>query len=213
MNKPYIVNASINKVSITSQIELGSFIVTARNSQEIFALAMKDENIDLQCIFTRGSSSSSDNFITGKEYESDAVGVFAVSQSITEVECELPTIADGHPTDNLTLSLRVSQLAIFDKHPINPYLIESADNLSLELVPVPVIARVEPQNVFNMLHFKTVTIHGTGFIQSMQDDLLCIFTIKNRQVKVPANFVHEGLVKCATKLALAKKRDTASIFV
>ena len=176
-------------------------------------LAMKDERIDLQCIFTRGSSSSSDNLITGKEYESDAVAVFAISQSITQVECELPTIADGHPTDSFTLSLRVSQLAIFDKHPINPYLIDSADNLNLELVPVPVIARVEPQNVFNMLNFKTVIVHGTGFVQSLQNDLLCIFTIKNRQVKVPATFVNEGSVECATKLALAKKRDTASIFV
>ena len=32
VNRSYLVNASINKVSITSQIELGSFKVTVRNS-------------------------------------------------------------------------------------------------------------------------------------------------------------------------------------
>ena len=76
------------------------------------------------------------------------------------------------------------------------YVIQSENSLDLQLVPVPTITHLEPQNVFSLLHFSTLTVRGSNFIQSpdtesvSNSDLICIFTVENRIVKVPAIYIN-----------------------
>ena len=59
------------------------------------------------------------------------------------------------------------------------YKFDSANSLELSLVPVPTVTHVEPQNIFNLLKAKSVTVRGANFIKStttIDEELLCLFT-------------------------------------
>ena len=91
----------------------------------------------------------------------------------------------------------------------------AANSLALSLVPIPEISDADPSNVFNLLEFRTLTIHGSNFVESLpnQSDLICIFAVEHRTVKIAATYLSEGMITCETAKALRYKRNGSSILV
>lgn len=113
-----------------------------------------EASIEIVCLFTRDKTT---------EYSTQVLAIDSVESSNTEIECKLPKISDGHPSNSLTLSVIVTQTnEIIEQS----YFLTSANSLSLELVPIPFISHVEPQNVFNMHNFKNITIYGANFAKT-----------------------------------------------
>ena len=98
-----------------------------------------DDLYDIYCVFKRNKRA---------EYPTQVLEIRALDAAVTEIECELPAIADGNPADSLTVDVRIYQAIVAAGE---TYQVTSVNSMALSLIPLPVISRVEPQNVFNIL--------------------------------------------------------------
>lgn len=94
------------------------------------------------------------------------VPVMRLGQSRVFVRVRLNETIDALPKTFISKALKKSEL--------DEYTFLSVNQMSFEVLPLPVLTDVRPSHIFNLATVRSVSVKGTNFVDK-PDQLLCIY--------------------------------------